>query len=214
VRPKVKEQANSGAKLTDMASRFEGQDILEGAVASIPALADYIAAVPEKQRVVALEAAERHYLETARNLGCTDEPAARWTSALMSDLRERVEQIADQRPLVPASASRRKDYSLAEKFLTRATGALALLVLSPVIALIWIGLKAERPDPAIRLRTIKEGGLTTYSFVLGSGWVSRIVRRAGLRSIPSLWHLLNGDTVLAFKDFAEVIQFPSIRPRA
>jgi hypothetical protein len=37
-----------------MASRFEGQDILEAAVASIPALADYIAAVPEKQRMVAL----------------------------------------------------------------------------------------------------------------------------------------------------------------
>ena len=196
-----------------MASRFEGQDILEAAVASIPALADYIAAVPEKQRMVALGAAERHFLETARNLGCTDEPAVRWTSALMSNLRERVEQIANQKPLAQASASRRKDYSLAEKFLTKATGALALMVVSPVIAFIWIGLKAERPDPAIGLRTIKEGRLTAYSFVLGSGWVSRIVRRAELRSIPSLWHLLNGNTVLGFKDFAEIIQFRSTRPR-
>ena len=182
-------------------------------MASIPALADYIAAVPEKQRMVALEAAERHYLETARNLGCTDEPALRWSSALMSSLREQVEQIAEQRPLTPASASLRKDYSLAEKFLSRATGAFALMVVSPVIAFIWVGLKAERPDPAIRLRTITEGRLATYSFVLGSGWVSRIVRRAELRSIPSLWHLLNGDTVLGFKDFAEIIQFPSTRPR-
>jgi hypothetical protein len=195
-----------------MASRFEGQDILEAAVASIPALADYIAAVPENRRVVALEAAERHYLGIARNLACTDEPAVRWTSALMSNLRERVEQIAY--PVAPTNASRRKDYSLAEKFLTRATGALALMVVSPVIAFIWIGLKAERPDPAIGLRTMKEGGPITYSFVLGSGWVSRIVQRAELRSIPSLWHLLNGDTVLEFKDFAEVIQFRSIRPRA
>jgi hypothetical protein len=195
-----------------MASRFEGQDILEAAVASIPALADYIAAVPENRRVVALEAAERHYLGIARNLACTDEPAVRWTSALMSNLRERVEQIAY--PVAPTNASRRKDYSLAEKFLTRATGALALMVVSPVIAFIWIGLKAERPDPAIGLRTMKEGGPITYSFVLGSGWVSRIVQRAELRSIPSLWHLLNGDAVLEFKDFAEVIQFRSIRPRA
>jgi hypothetical protein len=197
-----------------MASRFEGQDILEAAVASIPALADYIAAVPEKQRAVALEAAERHYLGVAQNLGCTDEPAVRWTSALMSNLRERVEQIADQRRLASASAPRRKDYSLAEKFLTRATGALALMLVSPIMAFIWIGLKAERPDPAIGLRTIKEGGPTAYSFVLGSGWVSRIVRRAELQSMPSLWHLLNGDTVLQFKNFAEVIQFRSIRPRA
>jgi hypothetical protein len=195
-----------------MASRFEGQDILEAAVASIPALADYIAAVPENRRVVALEAAERHYLGIARNLACTDEPAVRWTSALMSNLRERVEQIAY--PVAPTNASRRKDYSLAEKFLTRATGALALMVVSPVIAFIWIGLKAERPDPAIGLRTTKEGGPITYSFVPGSGWVSRIVRRAELRSIPSLWHLFNGDTVLEFKDFAEVIRFRSIRPRA
>ena len=171
-----------------MASRFEGQDILEAAVDSIPALADYIAAVPEKQRAVALEAAERHYLGIARNLACTDEPAVRWTSALMSNLRERVEQIAD--PVAPTSASRRNDYSLAEKFLTRATGALALMVVSPIIAFIWIGLKAERPDPAVGLRTMKEGGP---------------IRRAELQSIPSFGICFNGDTVLEFKDFAEVI---------
>jgi hypothetical protein len=197
-----------------MASRFEGQDILETAVASIPALADYIAAIPEMQRLVALHAAERHYLETARSLGCTDEPAVRWSSALMSNLRDRVEQIANQRALAAVIASRRKDYSWAEKILTKAIGALALLVASPLIAFIWIGLKAERPDPAIRLRRIKEGRLTAYSFVLGSGWVSRIVRRTELRSIPSLWHLLNGDTVLGFEDFAEIVQFPSTHPRA
>ena len=181
-----------------MASRFEGQDILEAAVDSIPALADYIAAVPEKQRVVALEAAERHYLGIARNLACTDEPAVRWTSALMSNLRERVEQIAD--PVAPTSASRRNDYSLAEKFLTRATGALALMVVSPIIAFIWIGLKAERPDPAVGLRTMKEGGPDF-----------------GVRSCNQFRVFgicFNGDTVLEFKDFAEVIQFRSIRPRA
>jgi hypothetical protein len=73
----------------------------------------------------------------------------------------------------------------------------------------------ERPEPAIAMRTAEQRPVKAYSFVLGSGWVSWFVRRADLRSIPMLWHLVNGDAVLRFKDFAEVIQFPSaIRPRS
>jgi len=65
------------------------------------------------------------------------------------------------------------------------------------------------------MRTSEQRRIKAYTFALGSGWVSRFVRRADLGSIPMLWHLVNGDAVLRFKDFAEVIQFPAaIRPRS
>jgi len=90
-----------------------------------------------------------------------------------------------------------------EKIVTRAIGGLLLVLISPILLFIWIGLKAERADPAITMRTT--GRLSTYSFVLGSGWISSFVRRAELRALPSIWHLVNGDTVLRFEDLARII---------
>ncbi len=55
-----------------------------------------------------------------------------------------------------------EDNSLAEKILSTATAALALLVLSPLIAVIGVGLKLERPGPAIKMR--KQGGAEAYQF--------------------------------------------------
>jgi hypothetical protein len=51
-----------------MAVHFEGQEVLEAVVAGIPAMADFIAAMPDGQRAIALDALERHYLQTAQNL--------------------------------------------------------------------------------------------------------------------------------------------------
>jgi hypothetical protein len=98
-----------------------------------------------------------------------------------------------------------------EKIVTRAIGGLLLVLISPILLFIWIGLKAERADPAITMRTT--GRLSTYSFVLGSGWISSFVRRAELRALPSIWHLVNGDTVLRFEDLARIIS-PSSRTSA
>ncbi len=62
-------------------------------------------------------------------------------------------------------------FSLAERILTGATGAVAILVVCPLMALVWIGLEAERPGPAIDLRATRIGGIKGYRFVLGSGWI-------------------------------------------
>jgi len=187
-----------------MAVHFEGQEVLEAVVAGIPAMADFIAAMPDGQRAIALDALERHYLQTAQNLGCAEPPARMWASAVMLHLRDRMEQMTEPGTTGFVGDRPDEDYSLAEKILTRATGALALLVVSPLIAFVWVGLKLERPGPAIDMRTARRGSLKAYRFVLGSGWVSRFIRRANLQTIPMLWHLLNGDNVLRFKDFAEI----------
>ena len=99
-------------------------------------------------------------------------------SAMMCHLRERIEQMAEPGIISCAGDRPNEDYSLAEKILTRATGALALLVVSPLIALVWAGLKLERPGPAIAMRMTRGGSVEAYQFALGSGWVSRFVRRA------------------------------------
>jgi hypothetical protein len=124
---------------------------------------------------------------------------------LMSHLRKQIEQMRKRSPIV-ADARQEGEYSLTDKMATRALGLSLMLVASPLIGFIWIGLKLERPDPAITLRTT--GCLATYSFVLGSGWISEFVRRAELRSLPSLWHLINGDTVLRLRDIAQILGRP------
>ena len=189
-----------------MASHFEGQEVLEAAVAGIPAIAEHIAAMPDGQRAMALDALERHYLQTAQDWGCSQGPARTWASAMMCHIRARIEQPAE--PLITGLAGDRpsEDYSLAEKILTRTTGALALLAASPLIAFVWAGLKLERPGPAIGMRTTGWESAEAYQFVLGWGWVSRFVRRADLEAIPMLWHLLNGDNVLRFQDFVEIVR--------
>jgi len=189
-----------------MASDFGGQEVLESAVAGIPAIAEFIAAMPNRQRAIALDALERHYLQTAEDWGCSEGPARMWVSAMMSHLQERIEQMTEPGITDLADDRPNEDYSLAEKILTRTTGALALLVVSPLITLVWAGLKFERPGPVISMRTTGRGRVNSYQFVLGSGWVSRVVRRADLEAIPMMWHLVNGDNVLCFKDFAEIVR--------
>jgi hypothetical protein len=198
-----------------MTSGSGGQEVLESIVAALPEMAHYIGSIPDGQKATALAALESHYLKTAINLGYSEEPVRMWVAAVMAHLRERLDQMTELRPANTVVAVPGTDYTLAEILLTRAIGALVLLVAFPLIAFIWVGLKLERSDPAVVMRTSEQRRIKAYTFALGSGWVSRFVRRADLRSIPMLWHLVNGDAVLRFKDFAEVIQFPSaIRPRS
>ncbi len=154
-----------------MASDFEGQEVLESAVAGIPAIAEFIAAMPNRQRAIALDALERHYLQTAEDWGCSEGPTRMWVSAMMSHLRERIEQVTEPGIIDLADDLPNEDCRLAEKILTRTTGALALLVVSPLIAFVWAGLKLERPGPAISMRTTRRESVDAYQFVLGSGWV-------------------------------------------
>jgi hypothetical protein len=179
---------------------------LESETTEIPTVAQVIASMNAGARAKALKAAEQHYWETALDCGCVDEAARAWATNLMSHLRVQIEQMREGQ--LPASTFPQDEYGLTEKILTKVIGALLILMASPLILFIWVGLKVERADPAITMRTT--GGLTTYSFVLGSGWISSLVRRAELRALPSLWHLVNGDTVLRLKDLAWII-YPSVR---
>jgi len=187
-------------------THFEEQEVLEAVVAAIPAMADYVAAIPDAQRTIALEALERHYLQTAQNLGSSEGPARMWVSAVMLHLEEQMERATQRRLTSFFAALPDERYGLSEKLLTRITGALALLVISPLIAFMWVGLKLEHSGPAIVLRKTGQGKLKACRFAVGSGWVSRFVIRADLREIPQLWHLVNGDIVLRFRDFAEIVR--------
>ena len=66
-----------------MALDAEVNDVLDATVASIPAMADYVAALPDGQRATALEALERHYLQTAQSLGGTEEPSRTWVASVL-----------------------------------------------------------------------------------------------------------------------------------
>ena len=57
---------------------FEGQEALESIVASLPVMAEYVSSIPDGQKVTALDALERHYLQTALGLGYSEEPARSW----------------------------------------------------------------------------------------------------------------------------------------
>jgi len=195
-----------------MEPHIEVQEVLEAVVAGIPEMAGYIADITVGQKAIALEAVERHYLVTAQNLGCAEEPARLWVAAVMLEIRDQMERITEKAQIGFVGVWPPDDFSLAEKILTRATGALALVIVSPLIAIILIGLRLERPGQAIALRREKQGNAKIYSFVLGSGWTSQFVRRGGLQTIPSLWHLLNGDNVLRLRDFSEILQFWKATP--
>lgn len=195
-----------------MTSNIEAQEALEAVVAGIPEMADYIADIPEGRRVIALDAVERHYLTTAQNLGYEDEPARLWVAAVMRQILDQMERIAEGAQASVVADGPTEEFSLAERWLTRATGALALLVVSPLIAFIWAGLKLERPGSAIALRSVKPGSTKAYSYVLGPGRISQFARRGGLQTLPSLWHLLNGDNILRLHDFFEVLQFWKTSP--
>lgn len=176
-------------------------------MAGIPGMADHIATLPDGQKAIALDALELHYALTAKNVGGADGPSRLWASAVVLRIREEMEQISEKAQRSVVGVWCPEESSLAEKILTRATGALALVVVSPLIAFILIDLRLERPGPAIVMGRAKQGSAKGYTFVLASGRFSQFVRRADLQILPSLWHLLNGDTVLRFSDFSEIVRF-------
>ena len=51
------------------------QEALESIVATLPKMAEYLASIPDGQKTAAVDAVERHYLQTALGLGCSEEPA-------------------------------------------------------------------------------------------------------------------------------------------
>ncbi len=87
-------------------------------------------------------------------------------------------------------AAPKGSFGLADKLLTRIIAAVVLVGASPLIGLIWVGLRLEHSGPAIELRKSEDECRQIYCFVLGPGHVSRFVRQANLQSLPSLWHLL------------------------
>ena len=188
-----------------MSSNTESQSVLETIVASLPGIANHLATVPVEQKSAALEALQKHYLQTVMNLGSSEEPAQKLVNALMAHVREQMDCLPSEETNTRGDIGSNEEYSVVERFLTRAVGALALLFVSPVIAFVWIGLKLQGPGPAIRRRMMEHGSPTVYSFDRGAGWVSWMVRRGKLQSLPSLWHLVNGESVLSLKDFAAII---------
>jgi len=187
----------------------DAQTTVESIVAALPEMAKYLASIPDAQKAVALVALENHYLQTAKDLGYSEEPARVWVGALIAHLKEQLEQMSVQLPPFAVGAAPKASLGLADKLLTRVIGAAALMGACPLFGFIWIGLKLEHSGPVIELRKAEYGRSQIYCFVLGSGHVSRFVRQANLQSLPSLWHLLNGDTVIRVRDLARIVQFPS-----
>ncbi len=75
-----------------MASSLQEAEILEAAVTGIARVAQAIAAIPAQHRDSALRAAERCYLQTARDLGGAEKFVQNWVSAVMLRLQAEVEQ--------------------------------------------------------------------------------------------------------------------------
>jgi hypothetical protein len=74
-----------------MALSSEAEDILGTAVNGIPEIAQKIAAVPVEEWAGALEAAERVFQQTVKNLHWEEDAAEKWLSEVMHRLREEVE---------------------------------------------------------------------------------------------------------------------------
>ena len=83
------------------ASSSQQAEILQAAVAGIPRVAQAIAAIPAEHRASAFGAAERCYMQTAKDLGGADKFAHDWASAVTLRLRAEVEQqvLANRKPL-------------------------------------------------------------------------------------------------------------------
>jgi hypothetical protein len=95
------ELPRSRADVSDDASHqgpFEGQEAPESIVASLPEMAEYVSSIPDGQKATALDALERHYLQTALGLGYSEEPARSWVAALMAHLREQLELMSAPGP--------------------------------------------------------------------------------------------------------------------
>ena len=88
--PRSRADANDDA--TDQGP-FDGP--LELIVASLPVMAEYVSSIPKVQKATALDALERHYLQTALGLGYSEEPARSWVAALMAHLREQLELMSE-----------------------------------------------------------------------------------------------------------------------
>jgi len=73
-----------------MASSSEVADILKLAVAGIPKVAQKIASVSAERLASAFDAAERSYLQTARDLGFAEADARTLVSEVMLQLRVEV----------------------------------------------------------------------------------------------------------------------------
>lgn len=77
------------------------EQVLEAAIAGIPEVARRIAFLPPENRAGAFDAAERIYLQTAKDLGGAEDLALKWTSAVIFRLREEVEeQLSTNRKLL------------------------------------------------------------------------------------------------------------------
>lgn len=87
-----------------MVSRAEVALILGMAVARIPEVAQTIANVSAKNRAIAFDAAERSYLQTARNLGCAEAEARTWVFAVMFQLRAEVGELVKVKMLKRGAA--------------------------------------------------------------------------------------------------------------
>ena len=74
-----------------MAISLQDNEFLETAVAAIPKIVDFIAAMPSEDRAGALDMAERRFLRTAEEFGCAESASRNWTDAVMRILRERLE---------------------------------------------------------------------------------------------------------------------------
>jgi hypothetical protein len=70
-----------------MTSILDDDEMLSAAIAGVPRIAEFIATVPAEERVRALEAAEKSYLETAHTLGYQEDAARQWVSTVMSRLQ-------------------------------------------------------------------------------------------------------------------------------
>jgi hypothetical protein len=70
-----------------MSSLLEVDEALAAAVAGIPRVAEVIAAIPPEDRLRALNAAEKSYLQTAQALGYEGAGADQWATTVMSRLR-------------------------------------------------------------------------------------------------------------------------------
>ena len=77
---------------------LEVQEAIESIVASLPAIAEHVSSIPDGQKATALDALERHYLQTALGLGYSEEPARSWVATLMAHLRERLELMSEPGP--------------------------------------------------------------------------------------------------------------------
>ena len=73
-----------------MASSLEETKILEAAVAGIPRVAEVVASIPGEDRARALDAVERSYRQTVRDLGYEEAPIQSWISAVMLRLQAEV----------------------------------------------------------------------------------------------------------------------------